>query len=107
MSASRSSMLNRRWSFAAWFPFAVASCANAAYVFLWVDDGIPAPSGPGGGGEGFFFLAVWRLRLVALLALVACFFIRPRGKAWNGRAVVISTLVWGSIFTGGAIAYRQ
>lgn len=107
MFAFGSRMLNRRWSFAAWFPFVVASCAAAAYLFLAVDDGLPAPSGPGGGGEGIFFLIVTFLRLLAVLALVACLFLRPRGEAWNGRAVVVSTLVWGLVFTGAAIIYRH
>jgi len=44
-------MRNSPWSFAVWLPFAVASCAGAAFVFLAVDDGLPAPRGPSGGGE--------------------------------------------------------
>ena len=100
-------MHDRRWSFAAWFPFAVASCAAAAYLFLAVDDGLPAPRGPGGGGEGIFFLIVSFLRLLALMALAACFVLRPRGEAWNGKAVVVSTLLWGSILAGAAIIYRR
>jgi len=102
----QSAMRNGRWSFAAWFPFAVASCAAAAYVVLAVDDGLPMAPGPGGGGEGIFFLIVWFLRLLALLALVACFFLCPRGKAWNGRVVVISMIFWGSIFTAAAAICR-
>jgi hypothetical protein len=99
-------MLNGRWSFAAWLPFAAASCAAAAYVFLAVDDGLPMAPGPGGGGEGILFLIVWFLRLLALMALAACFFLRPRGEAWNAKAVVTSTLLWGSIFAGAAVTSR-
>lgn len=99
-------MLNGRWSFAAWLPFALASCAGAAYVFLALDDGLPMQRGPGGGGEGIFFLIVSFLRLLALLALVACFVLRPRREAWNAKAIVISTLLWGPIFVGVAVASR-
>lgn len=106
-SYSTSWMLNGGWSFAVWFPCTATSCAAAAYLFFAADDGLPMPRGPGGGGEGILFLFVWFLRLLALLALVACFVLRPRGETWNGRSVVISTLLWVSIFTGAAVAYRQ
>jgi len=42
----------------AWYPITICVIALAVYVFLVVDDGFPAPPGPGGGGEGIFFQIV-------------------------------------------------
>ncbi len=107
MATVRSSILSSRWSFALWLPLAAASCGFAAYVFREADDGTIRGTGPGGGGEGFQFLIVWVSRLLAVLVCVGCFVLRPRGAAWNGRAVAISTLAWLFVFTSAAIAYPR
>ena len=91
-------MVNQRWSFATWFPFAVVSCAAAAYLFVVVDDGIPAPSGPGGGGEGIFALVVMALRFIVLIPVVLCAIFHPRGAALNAKAVLTSTALWSLAF---------
>ena len=100
-------MLNNRWFIAAWLPFAVASCGAAAYLFLVVDVAHLGSRGPGGGGEGILFLLVWFLRLIALGAIATCYVLRPRGEAWNETAVMISTLLCGAFFIGGAVINRH
>ncbi len=100
-------MLGQRWFFACWFPCIIASCAAAAYLFLAVDDGIPMPRGPGGGGEGIFFLLVSFLRLLTLIAIAACLMLMPRGKAWNVKAVVMSIAMWSLIVAVVAIVFGK
>ena len=53
-----------------WLILMSVSLVFLVYLFTLVDDGLPAPPGPGGGGEGVYFLMVWGARLLAASVFV-------------------------------------
>jgi hypothetical protein len=93
-------MVYRRWYFAVWLPFAVAACFAVVWLFIFTDDGLPMPPGPGGGGELIIGMLVWVLRLIALVGVVVSMVLRPRGEARNFRSVAISAVLWIAITVG-------
>ena len=66
------------WSWLWWVPVTAGSLATMVYLIFYVDDGMPMPTGPGGGGEGIYFLGVSAARAVAALVFLACLIAYPR-----------------------------
>ncbi len=86
-----------------WYPVALCVVGSATYLFFIADDGLPAPSGPGGGGEGIHFLMVSLLRLLTIVALVVCVFTFPRKLNLSPVGVLIVIVGWSLIFAAMAL----
>src|SRR5262245_18820158 len=78
-----------RWARRRWLAVAAISFVATLYLSLFVDDGIPAPACPGGGGEGIHFLFVWIARALSAAIFVASAIAFGRSKRnarlWSRR----------------------